>query len=121
MSESDTIEPVMSGVQVLDVVVLPADEVEPWLRRWRAGYLPGALGRGMVAERLWRTWTGPDTVAVRILWSLPDSGTFFAARVASAGDPRVTEFWAHTDEISLDRDRQVLAPIGLDEEEGTAS
>ncbi|MEV0599959.1 hypothetical protein AB0I82_11775 [Streptomyces sp. NPDC050315] len=110
MSESDT-----SGVQVLDLVVLPAGEVEPWLRRWRADYLPGALGRGMVAERLWRTWTGPDTVAVRVLWSLTDSGAFFVARAVSAGDQRVTEFWARTDEIALDRDRQVLEPVGLEE------
>ncbi|MFI8998469.1 hypothetical protein [Streptomyces sp. NPDC053542] len=112
-------EPVMKGVQIIDLVILPADKAEPWLRRWRADYLPGALGRDMVAERLWRTWTGPDTVAIRILWSVRDSGAFFAARVASAGDPQVTEFWAHTDALALDRDRQVLEPLGF--EEGTTS
>ncbi|MER7396896.1 hypothetical protein ABT381_15445 [Streptomyces sp. NPDC000151] len=116
MNEADT-----SGVQVLDLVVLPAGEVEPWLRRWRTDYLPGARGRGMVAERLWRTWTGPETVAVRILWSVRDSGAFFVARAASAGDVRVAEFWARTDEIALDRDRQVLEPVALDEGERTAS
>ncbi|WP_030257672.1 hypothetical protein [Streptomyces violens] len=107
----------MHGVQIIDLIVLPAAEAESWLQRWRADYLPGALGRGMVAERLWRTWTGPDTVAVRILWSLPDSGAFFTARVASAGDVQVAEFWAHTDEFALNRDRQVLEPIGLTEGE----
>ncbi|MGW1951122.1 hypothetical protein ACWCRC_43740, partial [Streptomyces sp. NPDC001940] len=73
----------MSGVQILDVVLLATDDVDEWLRRWRAEYLPGAVGRGMAEERLWRAWTGPDTVAVRILWSLPDSGAFFAARAAA--------------------------------------
>lgn len=106
----------MSGVQIIDTVVLAGDQVAGWLQRWRAEYLPGAHDRGMVAERVWRTWTGPDTAAVRILWSLPDSGSFFAARAASGRDPRVAEFWARTDEIALDRDRQVLEPVDLDEE-----
>lgn len=103
----------MSGVQILDTVVLAGDRVEGWLRRWRADYLPGARDRGMVAERVWRTWTGPDTAAVRILWSLPDSGAFYAARGASGRDPLVAEFWARTDEIALDRDRHVLQPLAL--------
>lgn len=107
----------MSGVQVLDVVVLAGDKVEEWLRRWRTEYLPGAVGRGMAEERLWRTWTGADTVAVRILWSLPDSAAFFAARSAAAADPHVTAFWAYTDEIALDRDRQVLEPVSRVHEE----
>ncbi|MFF1355050.1 hypothetical protein [Streptomyces sp. NPDC058297] len=107
----------MSGVQVLDVVVLAGDDAEEWLRRWRAEYLPGALGRGMAEERVWRAWTGPDTVAVRILWSLPDSGAFFAARAAAGADPRVAAFWAYTDEIALDRDRHVLEPaVGVHQE-----
>ncbi|MFE7243480.1 NIPSNAP family protein [Streptomyces sp. NPDC057580] len=101
----------MSGVQILDTVVLPDARVAGWLRRWRTEYLPGARDRGMVAERVWRTWTGPDTAAVRILWSLPDSDAFYAARGASGRDPGVAAFWAHTDEIALDRDRQVLEPI----------
>lgn len=71
----------------------------------------------MVEERRWRAWTGPDTVAVRILWSLPDSGAFFAARAAAGADPRVAAFWAYTDEIAMDRDRHVLEPVaGVREE-----
>ncbi|NBE55432.1 NIPSNAP family protein [Streptomyces boluensis] len=101
----------MSGVQVLDLVVLAHDDVEPWLRRWRAEYLPGARDRGMDVAGSWRSWTGPDTVAVRILWSLRDSGAFYAARSAAKRDPRVTEFWAHTDELAHERDRQVLQPM----------
>ncbi|MGW0994365.1 NIPSNAP family protein [Streptomyces sp. NPDC002523] len=106
----------MSGVQVIDTVVLAGDRVRPWLRRWRADYLPGAQGRGMVAERVWRSWTGPDTVAVRVLWSLPDSAAFFAARAVAKNDPGVAAFWSRTDEMALDRDRQVLEPVDLDEE-----
>ncbi|MFE2989662.1 hypothetical protein [Streptomyces sp. NPDC059262] len=111
----------MSGVQVLDVVLLAGDDVDEWLRRWRAEYLPGAVDRGMVEERLWRAWTGPDTVAVRILWSLPDSGAFFAARAAAGADPRVAAFWAYTDEIAKDRDRHVLEPVAGVREEVVAS
>jgi hypothetical protein len=107
----------VSGVQVLDVVVLAGDDVEEWLRRWRAEYLPGAVGRGMAEERVWRAWTGPDTVMVRILWSLPDSGAFFAARAAAGADPRVAAFWAYTDETALDRDRHVLEPVSRVHEE----
>ncbi|MFF1736669.1 hypothetical protein, partial [Streptomyces sp. NPDC058247] len=59
----------------------------------------------------------PDNVAVRILWSLPDSGAFFAARAAAGADPRVAAFWAYTDEIALDRDRHVLEQVvGVHEE-----
>ncbi|MFB7998302.1 hypothetical protein ACFC4G_36415 [Streptomyces sp. NPDC056002] len=101
----------MSGVQVLDVVLLAGDDVDEWLRRWRTEYLPGAVGRGMVEERCWRAWTAPGTVAVRILWSLPDSGAFFAARAAAAADPRVSAFWAYTDEIATGRDRHVLETV----------
>jgi len=110
----------MRGVHIIDTVVLSGDQVADWLRRWRADYLPGARERGLVAERVWRTWTGPDTAAVRILWTLPDSGSFFAARSASGRDPRVAEFWARTDAIALDRDRQVLEPVDFDAEGGTA-
>ncbi|POX57195.1 hypothetical protein C3489_00245 [Streptomyces sp. Ru71] len=112
----------MTAVQILDTVVLTGDQVEGWLRRWRTEYLPGARERGMVAERVWRTWTGPDTAAVRILWSLPDSGAFFAARSAAKRDPRVTAFWAATDEIARGRKRQVLEPVDPDEDgEGGAA
>ncbi|MEV5879505.1 NIPSNAP family protein [Streptomyces sp. NPDC052101] len=106
----------MNGVQIIDTVVLPGDRVAPWLREWRTGYLPGARARGMVAERVWRSWTGPDTAAVRVLWSLPDSGSFFAARAAAGADPRIAEFWARTDELALSRERHVLDPVDLGEE-----
>ncbi|MDI3387525.1 NIPSNAP family protein [Streptomyces sp. B-S-A8] len=98
-------------VDVLDLVVLPAPDVDPWLESWRAEYLPGARERGLAVERVWRSWAGPDTVAVRILWSVRDTGAFYAARSAANRDPRVPAFWARTDAIAVERDRQVLQPV----------
>jgi hypothetical protein len=65
---------------------------------------------------VWRSWTGPDTVAVRVLWSLPDSAAFFGARAAAKNDPDVAAFWSRTDAMALDRDRQVLEPVDVDGE-----
>ncbi|MDI3419067.1 NIPSNAP family protein [Streptomyces luteolus] len=102
------------GVEVLDLVVLAVPDVEPWLRSWRAEYLPGARERGMSVARMWQSWTGPDTVAVRVLWSLPDARAFYAARSAANRDPSVPEFWARTDALAVSRDRQVLQPVDLE-------
>ncbi|MDI3408765.1 NIPSNAP family protein [Streptomyces cavernicola] len=101
------------GVEILDLVVLAASDVEAWLRSWRTEYLPGARERGMSLQRLWQSWTGPDTVAVRVLWSLRDDRAFYGSRSAANRDPRVPEFWARTDALALDRDRQVLQPVAL--------
>ncbi|MFM9370429.1 NIPSNAP family protein [Streptomyces sp. Da 82-17] len=99
------------GVDVLDLVVLAAADVDPWLASWRSDYLPAARERGLAVRKMWRSWAGPDTVAVRVLWSLRDTRAFYASRSAANRDPRVAAFWARTDALAVARDRQVLQPL----------
>lgn len=96
---------------VLDTVVLPEAAAEDWLGRWRGEYLPGALERGMLLERVWRCYTGPEQVAVHVLWSLPTPYDFYAMRAAAAADPSVRAFWSATDALAHDRERRVLEEV----------
>lgn len=98
-------------VQVVDHVVLPADQAESWLERWRAEYLPGARARGMSLTTLARRYAGRDTVAVHIAWDLPGIYPFYAMRAATAADPGIARFWAETDAVAVARDRHVLEPM----------
>lgn len=98
-------------VQVVDHVVLPIDQVEPWLERWRTGYLPGAQARGMSMAGMARRYAGPDKVLVHIAWDVPGIYGFYALRGATATDPDIARFWAETDTVAVARDRHVLEPL----------
>ncbi|MFB7717648.1 hypothetical protein [Nocardia sp. NPDC056100] len=98
-----------NAVRVLDRVILPADQVEDWLARWRTDYLPGATARGLLGPQLLREHAGTDAVALQIIWELPGIYDFYGMRAAAAADPAVTEFWAATDALALGRERHVMA------------
>ncbi|MFD0902976.1 hypothetical protein [Actinomadura sediminis] len=99
---------------ILDTVVLPEREADGWLRRCRAEYLPGARERGLRLERVWRSYTGPEQVAVHLLWSLPTPYDFYAMRATAAADPSVTAFWSATDTLAHARERRVLEEVPCD-------
>ncbi|MEU6662846.1 Dabb family protein [Streptomyces sp. NPDC046821] len=98
-------------VHILDRLVLPVDEADPWLARWRTDYLPAARGRDMSPARVWQGHSGPDTVEVQVLWTVPGVIPFFAMRSVANADPRITEFWERTDAVAVERDRRVLRPV----------
>ncbi|MFF2505466.1 Dabb family protein [Streptomyces sp. NPDC058067] len=106
-----TVDTAAEEVHILDRLVLPADEAEPWLGRWRADYLPAARGRDMSPARVWHGHTGPDTVEVRVLWTMPGVMAFFGMRSVAGADPRIAEFWERTDAVAVERDRRVLQPV----------
>ncbi|MFI0350719.1 hypothetical protein [Actinomadura sp. 9N407] len=99
----------MTEVNVLETIVLPADEEGRWLERWREDYLPAARSRGLRHERTWRSHEGPDTIALHILWWLSSPYDFYAMRTAAGRDPSVAEFWAATDTVARTRERRVMA------------
>lgn len=95
-------------VRVLDRVVLPADQVDPWLTRWRTDYLPGATARGLREPHIWREFHNPDAIALQIIWELPGIYDFYGMRGMAAADPTVTRFWADTDAIAVSRERHIM-------------
>lgn len=101
-------------VQILDQVTLTNDQVALWLGQFHDRYLPGARGRGMSLERVWRTPAGRGSTTVHILWSLPVVRAFFAMRGAAAADPDVAAFWAATDGYAISRERRALQPVTVD-------
>jgi len=101
-------------VQILDDVTLTNDQVALWLGQFHDRYLPGARGRGMRLERVWRTPAGRGTTTVHILWSLPVVRAFFAMRGAASADPEVAAFWAATDGYALARERRALQPVPVE-------
>lgn len=98
-------------VRVVDNVVLPSDQVEPWLARWRADYVSGARARGMTVATLARRYAGRETVAVHITWDVPGIYEFYAVRGAAAADPDVARFWSETDAIAVGRDRHIFESL----------
>lgn len=98
-------------VRVVDNVVLPSEQVEPWLARWRADYLPGARARGMSMAALARRYAGPETVAVHITWDVPGIYEFYGMRGAAAADPDVARFWSETDAVAVGRERRVFESL----------
>ncbi|MYW05708.1 hypothetical protein [Streptomyces sp. SID3343] len=97
-------------VHILDQVTLTNDQVSLWLGQFHDRYLPGALGRGMHLDRVWRSPAGRDATTVHILWTLPGIRAFYAMRGAAGADPSVAAFWAATDGYALDRGRRALQP-----------
>jgi hypothetical protein len=97
-------------VHILDHVTLTNPQVAVWLGRFHDHYLPGALRRGMLLDRVWRSPAGRDATTVHILWTLPNIRAFYAMRGAAGADPSVAAFWAATDGYALDRGRRALQP-----------
>jgi len=103
---------VTDEVVILDDVVIPAEDADGWLDRWREEYLPGAKARGLRLAGVWRGSTGdPDRVTILIHWTLSSVDAFWAARSAAASDPSVVAFWRKTDVVVFARDRRVLAAV----------
>lgn len=101
----------LATVRVVDNVLLPSDQVEPWLARWRTDYLPAARARGMTMVTLARRYAGPETVAVHITWNVPGIYEFYAVRGAAAADPGVARFWSETDAVAVGRDRHAFESL----------
>jgi hypothetical protein len=97
-------------VHILDQVTLTNDQVALWLGRFHDRYLPGARGRGMRLDRVWRSPAGPDATTVHILWTLPSIRAFYAMRGAAGADPSVAAFWMATDGYAIERGRRALQP-----------
>ncbi len=108
-----TADPVQR-VHIRDHVVLPGAAVDEWLTGWRTDYLPAARERGLRLTQWWRSYAGPDTVAVDMLWEIEGIYTFYRARTMAGADASVARFWARTDELAVHRDRRVLEPYPLE-------
>lgn len=100
----------MTGrVAIIDRVTLAGDQAMPWLDRLRAEYAPAAQARGMRLTGTWWTHADEDAIEVCLVWELADVATFWAMKHAARRDESVDEWWAATDAIALDRQRQVYA------------
>jgi hypothetical protein len=96
-------------VNVVDRVLLPASEAHGWLERLHTEYVAGAQQRGMRLADSWWCYDGPDAIEVTIRWELPDVTSFWAMRHAAGRDKSLTEWWATTDAVALQRHRTVCA------------
>ena len=84
------------AVGVLDRIDFPnVETADRWLATRDLATLPVA--------RIWRTFTGPESVALFVLWEVPTVRAFYALRA----DPKSRDFWPEAGA----RTREVLEPL----------
>jgi hypothetical protein len=99
----------VASVIVIDRVTVRAGDAVSWIDRVRGEYASGAARRGMRLADTWWCYVGPETLEITVRWELADVASFWAMRRAASQDEAVTEWWAATDAIALDRHRSVCS------------
>jgi hypothetical protein len=99
----------VASVIVIDRVTVRAGDAVSWIDRVRGEYASGAARRGMRLADTWWCYVGPDAVEITVRWELADVASFWAMRRAASQDEAVTEWWAATDAIALERHRSVCS------------
>ena len=98
-------------IHVLDALVVPPGNLPEVRARVREVYEPKAASMGMTLEHTWiapavELLDGPTELL--LLWSAPDTPSFWRARSAGANDPEVALFWRALEPLLDGRTRRIM-------------
>lgn len=100
----------MSGVHILDEIVLQPGDIETVLELLETQYLPGLSARQTLT--LAQRWVSPPVCLAEtpntlwLLWAVTDIYGYYTMR-GTAG-PEVSAFWDAVDKLCLQRRRHVM-------------
>lgn len=101
---------VVGVIHVLDIAQVREESLEDFLRILLEEHVPGARGRGLRVEGLWRTPPEAGPPSVTVLWSVDSWEAWAHARAQASRDPSVADCARRLRALTTDASRRFLVP-----------